>query len=344
MKRILRWLLVVCTWLHLVGVIGYWVLLRFIGESWWWGAIVIYLPHVLLLAPMVVLTPLLAILGPRKLIVGQLVIVPLVLFPIMGLRLGGAVTPTEGTPRLRLLSYNVERGKGILAEVTREIIEVSPDIVLIQEATDEVEQAVAQALPGYTTNSSGEFVIVSRFPVLELIEPPKVIANGIQRSPRFVHYIVATPLGLLELFNLHPFSPREGFETLRGGGLLYELRHGSIWRGDSAQVIANLNLRRAQVTAVAEAARAARHPVIIAGDTNLPGSSQIFAETLGGWRDGFTAVGRGFGYTYPAHKGLAWLRLDRILAGPELRFLDFSVGARHGSDHYCVYADLERAP
>jgi len=36
------------------------------------------------------------------------------------------------------------------------------------------------------------------------------------------------------------------------------------------------------------------------------------------------------------------MRIDRILAGPELRFLDFGVGRGRGSDHHCVWADLER--
>jgi hypothetical protein len=37
------------------------------------------------------------------------------------------------------------------------------------------------------------------------------------------------------------------------------------------------------------------------------------------------------------------MRIDRILAGPELRFVHFEVGRRRASTHYCVIADLCRA-
>jgi endonuclease/exonuclease/phosphatase family metal-dependent hydrolase len=53
-------------------------------------------------------------------------------------------------------------------------------------------------------------------------------------------------------------------------------------------------------------------------------------------------VGRGFGYTFPADQWIPWMRIDRILAGPELRFLHFEVGRRRGSDHLAVIADLAR--
>lgn len=50
------------------------------------------------------------------------------------------------------------------------------------------------------------------------------------------------------------------------------------------------------------------------------------------------------GYTYPADTRFAWTRIDRILAGPTFRFLASQVGARRGSDHRCVWADLELRP
>jgi endonuclease/exonuclease/phosphatase family metal-dependent hydrolase len=37
------------------------------------------------------------------------------------------------------------------------------------------------------------------------------------------------------------------------------------------------------------------------------------------------------------------MRIDRIFAGPELRFLQFGVGSSRASDHHCVWAELELA-
>jgi len=53
--------------------------------------------------------------------------------------------------------------------------------------------------------------------------------------------------------------------------------------------------------------RAWTHPVIVAGDTNLPEGSGIFADTFG-----------------------------------QLQDVAFEVGAHRASDHYAVWADVER--
>ena len=83
--------------------------------------------------------------------------------------------------------------------------------------------------------------------------------------------------------------------------------------------------------------------MIIAGDTNLPEHSHVFDTWLGRYQDGFAAVGSGLGYTFPAHHLLPWLRIDRILANRKLRFLDFRVGERGGSDHAPVSARIAAA-
>jgi endonuclease/exonuclease/phosphatase family metal-dependent hydrolase len=82
-------------------------------------------------------------------------------------------------------------------------------------------------------------------------------------------------------------------------------------------------------------------PVVIAGDTNLPGLSLVFARYLSGYQDGFEKAGWGFGYTYPTNKNRPpWMRIDRILATASLRFERFEVGASSASDHRCVVADI----
>ena len=84
--------------------------------------------------------------------------------------------------------------------------------------------------------------------------------------------------------------------------------------------------------------RASARPVIIAGDTNLPGPSRIFHGNLGDFDDAFAAVGRGFGYTYPSK--LPSMRIDRILTNGKLQAIDFRVGDTRASDHLCVSATI----
>jgi len=81
--------------------------------------------------------------------------------------------------------------------------------------------------------------------------------------------------------------------------------------------------------------------IILAGDTNLPNLSPLLPRYLADYRDGFERAGWGFGYTYPAR--LPWMRIDRIFASKELRFVSFKTGCDGDSDHRCVFASIERA-
>jgi endonuclease/exonuclease/phosphatase family metal-dependent hydrolase len=103
----------------------------------------------------------------------------------------------------------------------------------------------------------------------------------------------------------------------------------------------NASLRWLHVEAAARAARSERFPVLLAGDTNLPGLSAALHRHLSGYQDGFRQASWGFGYTFP--RRYPFLRLDRVLASRELRFSEFQVGCPIDvSDHLCVVARLTR--
>ncbi len=340
--RILRRIVAAAAWLYAAFVLVDWLALRFVGEGWWPTTLDLYLPHVVLLAPIVALMLLLALVGPRRLLLLQAAAAGLVLFPIMGLTLAGPNRATPGAPRLRVLSFNVDSGSRSVPLLVAEIQGARPDLVLLQESAAPVDRAVAAVLPGFSTRTSTQFFIASRHPIVDFYEPPKVKAGGVDRSPRFVRATLDTPLGRLDVYDVHPISPRDPLEDVRGEGFLVGLRTGAVFHGDRRSITKNTHLRRIQAEAIAALAAASPNPVIIAGDTNLPDPSRIYADTLGRWQDGFAAVGRGLGYTFPVGRRFAWMRIDRILAGPELRFLDFVVGDGRGSDHHCVWAELER--
>ena len=150
-------------------------------------------------------------------------------------------------------------------------------------------------------------------------------------------YLLETPLGLVNVYNVHTTSPRDSIDELRGNGLREEIRTGRLFSGTKSGLIEfNAYRRMRQIGAAASAARASPYPVIIAGDTNLPGLSRFLAEQLNGFQDAFDAVGRGFGYTFPDRH--PWMRIDRILINRQLQALDFRVGNTNASDHLCVFA------
>jgi hypothetical protein len=159
---------------------------------------------------------------------------------------------------------------------------------------------------------------------------------------RYIVYSIDTALGPVDVFNVHTTSPREGLEGMRGRGFWYELRHGHVRLGQDAGTLTfNAYRRHRQIEGVAAAARASEHPVIIAGDFNLPALSCVVHDNLGGFDDAFVRAGRGFGYTYPSK--LPFLRIDRIFTSHSLQAVDFHVGDERASDHKCISAVLKFA-
>ncbi|MEP7311051.1 MAG: endonuclease/exonuclease/phosphatase family protein [Pseudomonadota bacterium] len=218
------------------------------------------------------------------------------------------------------------------------------DIMILQESTPDLNLRLAAVSAGFAVNGTEQFWIASRFPIEEVHQPPKLQFEGRERSPRFIRYRISTPRGPLVLYNVHFISPRDGLDELRGQGFRYELLRGRLFSAAGrATLDANTKLRLAQMDAVRADAAGSAEPTIIAGDTNLPQLSWALADRFGAYTDGFTAVGRGFGYTFPAPKH-PWMRIDRVLADRNFRFLNFKRIAVPLSDHYPVVADLEWRP
>lgn len=313
------------------------VALALVGETWWPTVVALYLPRVAFAVPLPLIVLALVIWGPRWLLVGQAIAAALIVFPLMGLELGSAASSASG-PTVKIFSYNVDFGHVSRPDVRKEIMTAGADVVLLQGMDQRITEPMQQFFTGFETRRVGEFFVASRFPIQELIEPPHLDEDHLAG---FIRVTLETPMGLIDVYNVHPVSPRRGFEAIRGDALREGIASGRVLSGDgSDRVERNTDLRARQVAALAAHARTASNPVIIAGDTNLPGLSPLFRDQLGTFQDGFAEVGRGFGYTFPAHGWIPWMRIDRVLAGPQLRFVSFAVGQGQGSDHLCVIAVL----
>jgi len=314
--------------------------LRCCGERWPWLTAVLYLPRFPAALPL----PIVAIAAARARQPWSLALVGaaawIVVFPLMGFELSFP-RKAPGPATIRILSYNSDLGHRGSDTMYAQVVEARPDIVLFQMTGHRTLDYLADhPLEGYVVNRTGEFWMASRFPIVDVFAPGQ-LPEAPPISASFVRYTIESPLGRLDVYNVHPQSPREGFEALDGRALLAWARGQSAEGWDELE--ANTRIRERQVGAMSEHARRAPNPVIIAGDTNLPVLSPLFDRSLGSYQDGFERSGTGFGYTFPAHKPFPWMRIDRILAGPELRFVHFEVGTRRASTHYCVIADLGRA-
>jgi endonuclease/exonuclease/phosphatase family metal-dependent hydrolase len=318
-----------------VALLGVILLFRWVGEAWWLTAAALYVPRIVFALPLPLVALGLLALRFRRLLLLQLASVALVVFPLMGLVLPWFRSAEQGAPTVRLLSFNVNSSLGGAEAVKAEIDRYTPDVVLLQEVDD--GGRLARLLrPEYpTVETWDQFVVATRYPVTSKLIPDPLSFEGKGHHARFVKHVMETPLGRVAFYDVHPISPRQALYTMRG------VRN--ILGGRSAALVReNAGLRTLQVKTIAEAAAADVDPVVIAGDTNLPGLSEIRERYLGGYHDGFEEASWGFGYTFPANKWRPWMRIDRILTTRQLRFARFEVGHSKVSDHLCVFAELQR--
>ncbi len=319
---------------YLVAMIAVVVGLRLIGERWWLTTVGLYLPRGHFTLLVVPLTVAVALVGPLRLLWLQSLSILLALV-LLGFRVNLPVSATPGGLHLRVVTCNINTGSFGMPGVLQFLRAANADVVLLQEVDSRDYEQLRAGMPGYSIHESGQFWMASRFPIQEVEEPPRVTQMGFTRSLRFVRYLLTTPAGPIAVYNVHPISPRDGLTKAWDGGLLRLFRSPA-----RATVVENTKLRMTQLEALARDARRSSAWVVMAGDTNLPGLSWAFAHWLGDFRDGFAEAGNGFGYTFPAPDN-PWMRIDRIVADPRLRFLKFRTLEEPISDHRAVLADLE---
>jgi endonuclease/exonuclease/phosphatase (EEP) superfamily protein YafD len=97
--------------------------------------------------------------------------------------------------------------------------------------------------------------------------------------------------------------------------------------------------RRQEARAVSRWANAGNHPLLVAGDFNLPVESTIYQQSWSGFLNAFSEAGMGLGYTFVTR--WSGVRIDHILAGSGWRCRHCWVGPNLGSPHRPVIADLE---
>jgi endonuclease/exonuclease/phosphatase family metal-dependent hydrolase len=337
---------------YLAGLLAAVAALRLGGERTWITTILLYLPRFGFALPLPVVALALLVCGPRRLLWGLPVALALLLFPLMGCKLGlgrllapaaraGGADGADVRRPMRVMTFNIATGQHP-DELVDTVRAAAPDVLVVQEYNPQIEDTLREldAIAGFHRHTADQFSIASRYPISGVYLPPKLdLAGSVPRSARFVRYVLATPGGPLTVINVHPVSPRNGLEEMRGDGLLHGLLRGRIGEQQGiAAMRANSRLRLVQAEAIAAEARRSPHPLLIAGDTNMPGLSWILGHALGDYRDAFAEVGRGFGYTFPT--GRPWMRIDRILGDGRVAFHRCEVLHSAASDHLPVVADV----
>ena len=304
--------------------------------STWWLELAQYVPYPAFLLPAIVAFGLSFLLGWAWRWAAAIGL-GLVLTVLMGLVAGHA---DSGTGRVRLMTYNikaylVEREAGSYAPLAWEVALHDPDILVMQDAERlterrrEVPDTAATVFKGRQVYETGQYIVVSRFPLRECRVEQIPYRD---ESHTYVRCVVSVNGLDVDLINVHLKSPRDGLNAAR-----HEQADGiDEWQQNFAD-------RLGQSIKLGSDIAGRQRPLILAGDLNAPESSPVLRELLGrGLRDAFSSAGWGYGYTHghSLKPRISFLRIDHILVSHEIGVTDSFAGGKDASDHRPVIADL----
>lgn len=297
--------------------------MRIWGETNLTSVALMYVPPLVWIVPAFFLFPVSLIAGWRTALL-VLILIPTYLIGHMRWELNAVTAPVDpkNMHTLRLMTWNRGQSKGVSLQPIKN--QWRPDFIALQDAagTERYYKGNENYAEFPHTVSSGEFVFLSRWPIIsaEPLAPSKKLSRSGHPIYRAARFVVAAMGQRCVIYTVHLESPRDALSTYRSGAFLWGIVGfpGSPWETKKLyyQSFWDEQLRVARV--IAERSRADFGPVIVAGDFNSPAygpMDKMFEETL---NDAHRSAGDGYGNTFPGvtNNPLAlfqpWMRLDRI--------------------------------
>lgn len=216
----------------------------------------------------------------------------------------------------------------------------NPDIVALQDCGVRARDAY-KALPGYQIAAKGEFVLLSKMPVLS-VGPVKALDRLVA-----VRFELDARGRRLVVYNVHLPSPRSELTRAKGVGLLAEILDPASVSHPRRSLGESMRRRVSLAEALVRQIEAEKERVLILGDLNAPSQGYVYQLFASRFRDAFNERGRGYGFTFPGvtRNPLSffgpWLRLDYIFSSAELRPVYCRTESERQSQHRAVVARFE---
>ncbi len=297
------------------------------GESFWPVTLFLFGPRWVLAVPLIPLA-LVALIVDRRLLAVLVLVTVALAEPLFGFsipwRRPWTTAATDDEAAVRLATWNTGGGR-LSREDLQVFLEVErPDIVVLQECSAEM---LDQPGPWHRHQARG-MCLLSRFPILEVAERDPGDMWVMSGSGAIVRYALDTPVGRVDVTNVHLETPREGIEAILGSKLA------------GVPVLEEKNEQRAIEARLARrwADDSPGGLRVVAGDFNTPVESDLFRDYWGGFRDCHSEAGWGFGFT--KHTRRIGVRIDHVLAGRGWDCTGSRVGKSWGGDHEPVTATL----
>ncbi len=336
MRRVVTWAI----FGYCISLTLLFLAMEFVGERWWPLAVLLYLPQQIFLLPLIVLIPAALLaevsMGACAMLAGATIIflwhVPF--FPGMG--------GSPGPVKIKLITNNY--GQNHRLPIQPFIAAENPDFVALEDAAGQ-GPLFQRAYPGRTVRAVGQFVFISKAPVLSAtsLDWPRWRGN-----PVAAVFHVPWQGENLAFYIVHLPTPRGDFAKLTGLGLVRELAGRNRRRSDNMSFAEAMTARVQMARDLASVLGRERQPFVAAGDFNTPPDGYLHRVISWGLIDCFAQAGRGFGFTFPwdTHNPLTlgggWLRIDYVLAGPGWHANDCRVEPGRRSQHRALVAMLSR--
>ena len=285
-----------------------------VGERFWLTGLILYVLPIIGLAPLFTLAPVAIWFNYRLAILwGSYTVVFFLFFTDFSWSSGQS--DTEST--LTVITHNVGQNDGQRFDAF--IAQEDPDLIALQEVYCYGATDYRRRFPQYVFAHRGEFVLLSRFPILDsgYLESANVLIGAWFR--------IALTQREIMVFNIHFPSLRRYLLKLNGEGPLGGLIKGDgIFAADVRKEFALALARRVRWAQdlVANLERETR-PFLVVGDLNISSQGYLYRLFATRFADVFYARGRGWGYTFPGDVVLwgfpvpPWLRLDYLFSSPE---------------------------
>jgi len=235
-----------------------------------------------------------------------------------------------------VVTFNVQGSNRELRLATEWLLEMAPDVIVLQETARGYDQRLAPLYDVYAHEDhiEGSARVFSRYAILE-----REILN-IEDQPGLdaLRLVLNQDGRELAVYALHftlPLNPRAQFDPDTDIGLEALLRYDE-------------RRRNAQIRRFLELARGESKPYVVAGDFNMSDASLIYDQVAAQMRDAWRGAGVGAGRTWPVAEAIGLprviqplLRIDYVWHSAALRPVAATVGAPIGSDHLPVTVEFE---
>jgi endonuclease/exonuclease/phosphatase (EEP) superfamily protein YafD len=327
--------------LALAGLVPLLVFLRVSGERASIFGGLLYLPHAIWAAPFVALALLSAFAARRWALLNLAAAGAVALF-YADFAWGGAAGRESGPADLVVATNNV--GQSNRQSPAPFFEAEKPDLILVQEGFTG-GRALAGSFPGYFRESRGEFLLLSRHPILGA----DLLRLGTRRYPVAARFEVAVRGERMAVYNVHLPTPRGDLLKLFSPESVGEMIEVPPWAAGPSSVRQAMRDRVRLGRDLATAFAAEKLPMVAGGDFNMPGNGYLSRVFSGGLRDAFSETGFGYGFTFPGYTRNPlsvfgpWLRLDYLYCSPDWEPRSCVVERSRHAQHRAVVARFARA-